>query len=392
MANDGNCRADISYPPAVLYFSGVTEIRSREIPSDNHYSLITNDRSKIRQAIGVTFDTSEQRIYWADVFYKAITSSNLDGGDFHTWNHSYIEKPEFLALDYLGHNFYYSDSKKKIIGVCTTSGHYCQSVISTGVTNPRGIAVQPDHGLLAYSNWDDKKENHPHIGLAGMDGEDVTILVNTSIQWPNGLAFDMPSNRLFWGEAYYDLLESIRLDGTRRISVKPSTNFMSLHPFSVAVFEDTIYWSDYGLRDIQSCHKFTGQNHKVVVKQARLQTYGIQIVHPLLEPAVYSPCNNNRCQHMCLLKKKKHILESVCRCADEFNLVNGHQCVPKMNFFIPLLPTSLDHRAIFGHNEPQQVQETTLRTTQKTTESPLPLETTTSSTTTPIILVNHVLV
>merc|ERR550534_2784914 len=58
-----------------------------------------------------------------------------------------------------------------------------------------------------------------------MDGENLVILVNESIRWPNGLAFDMPSNRLFWGEAYFDLLESIRLDGTGRISVKPATNF-----------------------------------------------------------------------------------------------------------------------------------------------------------------------
>lgn len=69
---------------------------------------------------------------------------------------------------------------------------------------------------------------------------------------------------------------------------------MSLHPFSIAVFEDTIYWSDYGLRDIQSCHKFTGRNHKVVVKSARIQTYGIQIAHELLQPPYWSPCNKMR--------------------------------------------------------------------------------------------------
>ena len=37
-------------------------------------------------------------------------------------------------------------------------------MITSGVTNPRGIAVQPDQGLLAYSNWDDNLDNHPHIG------------------------------------------------------------------------------------------------------------------------------------------------------------------------------------------------------------------------------------
>ena len=45
---------------------------------------------------------------------------------------------------------------------------------------------------------------------------------------------------------------------------------------------------------LQSCHKFTGENHQVVVKSARIQTYGIQIAHELLEPPLYSPCNHER--------------------------------------------------------------------------------------------------
>ena len=65
--------------------------------------------------------------------------------------------------------YIFSDSKKRLIGVCTIRGKYCQGVITKGVTNPRGIAVQPDQGLLAYSNWDDNLDNHPHIGLAGKD-------------------------------------------------------------------------------------------------------------------------------------------------------------------------------------------------------------------------------
>ena len=118
----------------------------------------------------------------------------------------------------------------------------------------------------------------------------------------------------------------LRLDGTGRISVKPATNFMSLHPFSVAVFEDTIYWSDYGLRDIQSCHKFTGENHQVVVNSTGSHVYGIQIVHELLEPPLYSPCNHERCAHMCLIKKGGQ--EGVCKCATSFKLVNGSDCFP----------------------------------------------------------------
>ena len=39
-----------------------------------------------------------------------------------------------------------TDPMKKLIGVCTISGFHCQGVITTGLTNPRGIAVQPNHG------------------------------------------------------------------------------------------------------------------------------------------------------------------------------------------------------------------------------------------------------
>ena len=91
----------------------------------------------------------------------------MAGTDFKNWNSSKIAKPEFLAIDYIGRNFYYSDSIHKMVGVCRLDGDYCQGVITSGLTNPRGVAVQPDQGLLAYSNWDMEQANHPHIGLSG---------------------------------------------------------------------------------------------------------------------------------------------------------------------------------------------------------------------------------
>ena len=56
-------------------------------------------------------------------------------------------------------------------------------MITEGIVNPRGIAVYPPEGILAYSNWADQVGQHPHIGLSGMDGGDLTILVETKILW-----------------------------------------------------------------------------------------------------------------------------------------------------------------------------------------------------------------
>jgi hypothetical protein len=38
------------------------------------------------------------------------------------------------------------------------------------------------------------------------------------------------------------------------------------HPFSLSVFEDTIYWSDWSRKEIKSCNQFNGKNRKVPVK------------------------------------------------------------------------------------------------------------------------------
>ena len=48
----GNCKAESFHGKAILYFSGVTEIRSQEISDNNQSALITDDHSKVRQATG----------------------------------------------------------------------------------------------------------------------------------------------------------------------------------------------------------------------------------------------------------------------------------------------------------------------------------------------------
>lgn len=165
-----------------------------------------------------------------------------------------------------------------------------------------------------------------------MAGDNHRVLVNTSILWPNGIAFDLPSDRLFWADAHYDTLSSVKLDGTLRVTVKPDiSTAMSLKPFSIAVFEDTIFWSDFDMQDIQSCQKFTGQNHKVVVKTARVKTAGITLWHPLLKPLTrHNPCETKTCEQICLIKEGGWDAE--CKCSKDYDLVHGHSCKPKKTF------------------------------------------------------------
>lgn len=111
---------------------------------------------------------------------------------------------------------------------------------------------------MFWSNWGD----NGHIKKASMDGRDVAGFVTSDIGWPNGLALDWPNDRLYWTDAKLLRIESIRLDGSdRRVVLSQMVD----HPFSVAVFEDRIFWSDWHTKSLESCNKFSGKNREILL-------------------------------------------------------------------------------------------------------------------------------
>jgi hypothetical protein len=170
------------------------------------------------------------------------------------------------------------------------------TIISETVDKPRGIDVFPERGILFYSDWGVQ----PGIMKAGMDGKNVERIVKLpKAHWPNGVAVDGVLERIFWSEAKQNILESAKFDGSDRRILSMG---VAKHPFSVAVFEDTLYWSDWQTREIRSVNKFTGKNDTVLIKEAKMAPMGIAIHHPVLEKlSLANPCAFSFCTHLCLL-------------------------------------------------------------------------------------------
>lgn len=165
---------------------------------------------------------------------------------------------------------------------------------------------------MYWCDWGSK----PHIAQAGMDGRDMSLFVTDNLAWPNSATIDYPSNRLYWVDAKLRLVESIRLDGTdRRVShwfsrcvsfplkKKKKITFMRntfvrhtqailqhvvKHPFSIAVFENKLYWSDWDTNTIQYCDKFTGKNWTTLARTSNTP-FGIHIDHSAIKPKVRRP-------------------------------------------------------------------------------------------------------
>ncbi len=129
--------------------------------------------------------------------------------------------------------------------------------------------------------WTDWGE-HAKIEKMSMDGDlsTRTVLHSLNGSWPNGLSIDFTISRIFWTDAKLRVIESSRLDGSDRRIVLRLPN---QHPFSISVFEDYIYWSDWTNEGINKANKFTGADRGPYIRNV-FDVMGLDIYHPLRQP------------------------------------------------------------------------------------------------------------
>ena len=92
-----------------------------------------------------------------------------------------------------------------------------------------------------------------------MDGTHRQVLVDSHIKWPNGITLDYSAERLYWVDAKMNLIASCNFDGSKRRIVLANSQIVR-HPFSITIFEDWIYWTDWEHQSIMRANKFNGSN------------------------------------------------------------------------------------------------------------------------------------
>lgn len=298
---------------ALMLFSSKTQIRAYFLTSLVYYSVA----SRLKQVVGVSYDG--HFIYWTDVYSgsEAIVRANEHGSDRELLVSSGLGSPEDLAVDWITGNIYFTDADMQHIGVCTNDGMKCAIIVNKDIHKPRGIVLNPAAGEMYWTDWGE----NPEIARSRMDGSFATSFVSKDIKWPNGLTIDYPNERLYWVDAKLSTIESILLDGTDRRMILAG---IVKHPYSIAVFEDKLYWSDWSTYSIQSCDKFTGKNHKTIVREKKEFIYGVHIFHSALKQRLNNPCKSAFCSDICLLSGMSY----TCGCSEDKTLsADGHNCI-----------------------------------------------------------------
>uniref|UniRef100_A0A9J2P3L7 EGF-like domain-containing protein n=1 Tax=Ascaris lumbricoides TaxID=6252 RepID=A0A9J2P3L7_ASCLU len=367
------CRHSDSIDPEILLINR-HYVRLFSVTGTPKGALLSN----LSNGVAVDYDIMSQLVYWTDVTHTAssigYTSLSKQNGTFKVLTGLFGGSPDGLAVDWLARNIYWCDKDGDSISVADMKGLYRHTILKGDpLQEPRAIVLDPMASVLFWSDWGER----PHIGRMDMDGANRRLIITSSLRWPNALAVDTTTRRVFWGDGHLDyigffLLITIKTQywhvlterggkaagepGERngrpwtvitqseilQPSVAGSSDYDGdnrrtvltksvKHIFGLAVFEDFLYWTDWTNRTVERAHKITGEMRTVILNFTHYRPMGVKIVHPLLQMTadgqhLSHPCRKaNRCDNICLASKNQD--EFTCVCAQGFR-AEGNKCKP----------------------------------------------------------------
>lgn len=191
-------------------------------------------------------------MYIADAQQRVIKRSFIPGSTGHPEamigssqtiiNLNQDEVPLDVASDWLGGNIYWTVSKGKgngMIMMAKGDGRYKRSVVTSGLYYPTSVAVDPEHGLMFWSDTG----FGPKIETAQMDGTQRRTIVDTNIGHPEAITIDFSMDHtIFWVDSKLGTIEMMDHNGNNRHVVARGSSGNLRKPVSIDVFESNMFW------------------------------------------------------------------------------------------------------------------------------------------------------
>ncbi len=165
---------------------------------------------------GLALDIPGGKVWWTAVMDKQVHKANLDG----TGHEIPITAPSRLgdvALDLSANKVYYTQiiTGASAIYRADFDGTNQETLVSTGIANPWGIALDTDAGKMYWTNYGTDK-----IMRANLDGTAVEDLITSGLSGPHGIALDLDAGKMYFTNTSmsmslpYGYIQRANLDGS----------------------------------------------------------------------------------------------------------------------------------------------------------------------------------
>ncbi|KAJ2941219.1 hypothetical protein O0L34_g3415 [Tuta absoluta] len=331
-ATDGNnCTPYTTF----LMYSRVTKIDSIHLRDEKDlnspYPPIQN-MELMRNAISLAYEYKNQRLFYSDIQRGSINTVHFNGSDHRVLLEQVGAVEGMVFASRTGELYWTCTSAAAIrsahiarleaVDLVADRAGLVRTVLRLPAgAKPRGLDHDPCEHRLYWTNWN---ETSPSIQRAYTSGRELQTVVSTDILMPNGLALDHKAKKIYWADARLDKIERMHYDGSHRHIVTRSS---AEHPFDVAVAGDWVFWTDWVSHGVFRADKRAGD--VTTLRKDVPRPMAVIAVTPDHQTCSMDPCMilNGGCAEICSMDEGGR---SLCSCGDGRELAaDKHSCRPR---------------------------------------------------------------
>ncbi|XP_067627209.1 prolow-density lipoprotein receptor-related protein 1 isoform X1 [Eurosta solidaginis] len=314
------------------YRSTIESIHMTDHMNKNGPIHAIHNTTFMRNVIALSYDYENSLIFYSDVQMSTINSVQFNGSRNQVLvNHQ--GRVEGLTYDIVNKMLFWTSNNDasirslELLHLNENADNNTQFVKRVLMLNsndkPRGIAVEPCMGMIYWTNWN---EETPSIQRAYVTGYGVESIIRTDVKIPNALTLDFEERKLYWADARLDKIERADYDGSHRTVLAHST---PKHAFSMAVYGDLLFWTDWALHAVVRASKYSGA-YVVLLRENIDRPMGIVAVQNTTINCDSNQCKilNGGCEDVCMLNKNG---TAICQCTRGTLAADGRRCLLRPN-------------------------------------------------------------
>ena len=144
-------------------------------------------------------------MYWVDLTSKSIQRATLEGSSIQSIVTTGIDSPRGIALDLVNNNVYWTDGG---IRRASFDGTQVEDVVTNGISTPFGIAVDSTSGKVYWTAG----RKIQRLGVSGV--EDLVTPTTADINDPWGIDVDVANGKIYWVDGSVQKVQRANLDGS----------------------------------------------------------------------------------------------------------------------------------------------------------------------------------